>query len=564
MDEQIDPRLRDFRNALYLTWGAVGLPAPTKVQYEMAEWLQAGPRRRVLMAFRGVGKSWITSAYVMHSLLLDPSRQFLVVSASKVRADEFTNFCKKIMGVVPIYQHLMPRDNQRNSAIAFDVAPAPPSHAPSVKSLGITGQLTGSRADEVILDDVEVPNNSATATMRELLRERIKEVDAIIKPGGRVTFLGTPQTEESIYNALLERGYECRVWPALYPSEQEMAVYGDRLAPSIQQEWSEALSGKPTDPERFSQDDLKERALSYGRSGFQLQFMLNTSLSDAEKYPLRLCDLIAYGGDHEQAPERIAWGGMNDTVEDDLPAVGFKGDRYHRPQSISDKFLPYTGSVMAIDPSGRGEDETAYAVVKMLNGWMHLTAAGGLRGGYTPDNLRTLAKVARDQKVNRIIIESNFGDGMFTQLLTPYLREAWPCTTEEVRHSTQKEKRIIDTLEPVLNQHRLVVQPAVIRADYESTRGLPAEKQLAYMLFYQLTRVTKDRNSLRHDDRLDALAMAVGYWSKAVAVDVDAMVRNRKDREIEKELERFERTYAGSFGALGLDPGPNWIAKNHP
>lgn len=125
MDEQIDPRLRDFRNALYLTWGAVGLPVPTKVQYEMAEWLQAGPRRRVLMAFRGVGKSWITSAYVMHSLLLDPSRQFLVVSASKVRADEFTNFCKKIMGVVPIYQHLMPRDNQRNSAIAFDVAPAP-------------------------------------------------------------------------------------------------------------------------------------------------------------------------------------------------------------------------------------------------------------------------------------------------------------------------------------------------------------------------------------------------------------------------------------------------------
>ena len=560
---EIDPRLKDFRNALFLTWKSVGLPEPTPVQYDMADWLQSGPRRRVLMAFRGVGKSWITSAYVMHSLLLDPSRQFLVVSASKNRADEFTNFCKKLMNAVPIYQHLLPRDNQRDSAIAFDVAPAPPSHAPSVKSLGITGQLTGSRADEVILDDVEVANNSATATMRELLRERIKEVDAIIKPGGRVTFLGTPQTEESIYNTLMERGYECRIWPALYPTEQEMSAYGGRLAPLVADKWSKTAAGKPTDPDRFDEDDLQERALSYGRSGFSLQFMLNTSLSDVDRYPLRLSDLIVHGGDVEQAPERIAWGGMQDTIEDDLPAVGFKGDRYHRPQSISDKFVPYTGSVLSIDPSGRGEDETGYAVVKMLNGWMHLTAAGGLRGGYTPDNLKMLAKVARDQKVNKIIIESNFGDGMFTQLLTPYLRDTWPCTVEEVRHSTQKERRIIDTIEPVMNQHRLVVHPSVIRADYESTKGLPTEKQLAYMLFYQLTRITRDRQSLRHDDRIDALSMAVGYWAQAVAVDVDMMVRERKDRDIAKELEKHERAYSMCFGN-GIDTGFNWITKNHP
>ena len=560
---EIDPRLNDFRNALFLTWKSVGLPEPTPVQYDMADWLQSGPRRRVLMAFRGVGKSWITSAYVMHSLLLDPSRQFLVVSASKNRADEFTNFCKKLMNAVPIYQHLLPRDNQRDSAIAFDVAPAPPSHAPSVKSLGITGQLTGSRADEVILDDVEVANNSATATMRELLRERIKEVDAIIKPGGRVTFLGTPQTEESIYNTLMERGYECRIWPALYPTEQEMSAYGGRLAPMVADKWSKTAAGKPTDPDRFDEDDLQERALSYGRSGFSLQFMLNTSLSDVDRYPLRLSDLIVHGGDVEQAPERIAWGGMQDTIEDDLPAVGFKGDRYHRPQSISDKFVPYTGSVLSIDPSGRGEDETGYAVVKMLNGWMHLTAAGGLRGGYTPDNLKMLAKVARDQKVNKIIIESNFGDGMFTQLLTPYLRDTWPCTVEEVRHSTQKERRIIDTIEPVMNQHRLVVHPSVIRADYESTKGLPTEKQLAYMLFYQLTRITRDRQSLRHDDRIDALSMAVGYWAQAVAVDVDMMVRERKDRDIAKDLEKHERAYSMCFGN-GIDTGFNWITKNHP
>lgn len=563
MEEAIDPRLRDFRNSLFLTWSAIGLPEPTKVQYEMAEWIQNGPRRQVLMAFRGVGKSWITSAFVMHQLLLDPAKQFLVVSASKQRADEFTSFCKKLMAVVPMFQHLTPRDNQRNSSIAFDVAPAPPSHAPSVKSLGITGQLTGSRADLVILDDVEVSNNSATTTMREQLQERIREVDAIIKPGGRVIFLGTPQTEESIYHVLNERGYECRIWPALYPTEQELASYGNRLAPSIVDEWNDGMAGKPTDPKRFSKEDLQERALSWGRSGFQLQFMLNTSLSDADRYPLKLSDLIAYGGDPDQGPERLVWAGTSDRVEEDLPSVGFRGDRWHRPQTVSEKFAPYTGSVMAIDPSGRGEDETGYAVVKMLNGWMHLTASGGLRGGYTPENLRKLAQAARDQKVNRIIIESNFGDGMFTQLLTPYLRDTWPCTTEEIRSSTQKERRIIDTLEPVMNQHRLVVQPAVIRADYESTKGLPPEKQVACMLFHQLTRVTKDRGSLRHDDRLDALSMAVGYWAQAVAVDVDKMVRDRRDREMAKEMERYEQAYRKSFGGPGHS-GLNWMAKIHP
>ena len=558
---EMDPRLKDFRNGLHLVWAELGLPSPTKVQYEMAQWLQEGPRRSVTLAFRGVGKSWITSAFVMHELMLEPTKQFLVVSASKNRADEFASFCRKLMQVVPMYQHLMPRDTQRNSAIAFDVGPAPPSHAPSVKSLGITGQLTGSRADVVILDDVEVANNSLTSTMREQLQERIKEVDAIIKPGGRVIFLGTPQSEESIYNILQERGYECRIWPALYPSETEITAYGGRLAPTIQEEWTQDIVGSPTDPKRFSKEDLQERALSYGRSGFQLQFMLNTSLADQDRYPLKLHDLIAYGGDWEQAPERLVWSGSKEKIEEDLPAVGFRGDRYHNPIAIAEKFVPFSGSVLAIDPSGRGEDETGYAVVKMSNGWMHLTAAGGLRGGYTPENLRALAKVARDQKVNKCIVESNFGDGMFTQLLTPYLREAWPCSIEEVRHSIQKERRIIDTLEPILNQHRLVVQPAVIKADYESTKGLPPEKQLSYQLFYQLTRITRDRGSLRHDDRLDALSMAVGYWAKAVAVDVDKMIIARKNRDIDVELERVERAYTKTFGTQGTS-GLNWLGKN--
>jgi hypothetical protein len=170
------------------------------MQYDIADYLQYGPRRKIITAFRGIGKSWITSAYVIWRLLNDPSLNIMVVSASKDRSDAFTTFTKRLIAEIPMLSHLQPRDNQRDSMVAFDVGPAPAAHAPSVRSVGVMGQMTGGRADEIIADDVEVPNNSDTVTMRMKLSERVKEFDAILKPGGKITYLGTPQCEDSLYN----------------------------------------------------------------------------------------------------------------------------------------------------------------------------------------------------------------------------------------------------------------------------------------------------------------------------------------------------------------------------
>ena len=82
---------------------------------------------------------------------------------------------------------------------------------------GFLGQMSGARADEVIADDVEVPNNSYTQPMRDKLSEAVKEFEAILKPNGKITFLGTPQVENSVYLTLEERGYETRIWTARYP-----------------------------------------------------------------------------------------------------------------------------------------------------------------------------------------------------------------------------------------------------------------------------------------------------------------------------------------------------------
>ena len=549
--------LKDFRNFTYLVWQHLGLPEPTPVQYDIAHYLQTSPKRSIIEAFRGVGKSYITAAYVVHQLLLDPQLKFMVVSASKARADDFSTFTQRIITELPICQHLIAKDGQRWSKIAFDVAPAKASGSPSVKSVGVTGQLTGSRADIIIADDVEVPNNSMTHMMREKLAETVKEFDAVLKPDGKIIYLGTPQNEMSLYNVLLSRGYDMRVWPARYPTiERSEKAYGGRLAPSLYealQNEGTALYGLPTDAKRFDDEDLLERELSYGRSGFALQFMLDTSLSDANKYPLKLSDLLVMSCDKDTAPEKVVYGIMKPVS--DIPNVGLSGDKFYAPEDTVGR-AKYTGSVLAIDPSGRGSDETAYAVVKMLNGFLYVVDCGGVEGGYSDTTLQHLSDLAKIHSVNMVLIESNFGDGMFTELLKPYMTKTYPCTMEEVRHNTQKESRIIDTLEPVMNQHRLVIDPKVIQKDYDSVQHMPPDKGIKYMLTYQMTRITKVRGALAHDDRLDVLAMAVQYWVDQMAADADSEIQIRKDDLLDAELDKFMSNL--NFGTSSSEPS-GWI-----
>tara|TARA_B110000971_G_scaffold39846_1_gene38908 strand:- start:675 stop:2345 length:1671 start_codon:yes stop_codon:yes gene_type:complete len=543
--DKMPEQLQDFRNFMYIVWKHLALPDPTPVQYDMADFIQNCPRRSIIEAFRGVGKSYITAAFVVHQLLLDPQKKFMVVSASKQRADDFSTFTQRLILELPICQHLIATSEQRWSKIAFDVRPALASGSPSVKSVGITGQLTGSRADIIIADDIEVPNNSMTQMMREKLGEAVKEFDAVLKPEGKILYLGTPQCEMSLYNTLTERGYQMRIWPARYPTvEYAEKAYGARLAPllwSAMHESKEPLDGQPVDPKRFDDDDLLERELSYGRSGFALQFMLDTTMSDTDRYPLKLSDLIVMSVDRDKAPEKLVYGVFKDIK--DLPNVGLSGDKFYAPEATVGDYVDYDGSVLVIDPSGRGQDETAYAVVKMLNGFLYVAACGGVTGGYSETTLRQLSMYAKDHKVNAILVESNFGDGMFTELLKPILKKIYPVTIEEVRHSKQKELRIIDTLEPVMNQHRLIFDPKVIQQDFDSVQHHPPEKAQRYMLTYQMTRITKTRGALAHDDRLDALAMGVAYWIEQMAADVDQEMFERKDQLLMDDLHDFENGY---------------------
>ena len=531
----------DFKIFLQALWHELNLPEPTRAQYAIADYLQHGPKRLQIQAFRGVGKSWITGAFVLWTLFNNPEKKIMIISASKERADNMSIFLQKLLIETKWLNHLRPKsDDARWSRISFDVN-CSPHQAPSVKSVGITGQLTGSRADLMILDDIEVPGNSMTEFMREKLLQLCTEAESILTPkdDSRILYLGTPQTTFTIYRKLAERNYRPFVWPARFP--RNTSQYEGLIAPQLQEDLD--TGSEPwdvTDPDRFDNDDLLEREASMGRSNFMLQFMLDTSLSDAEKFPLKMADLIVTAVNPTTAPESVIWCSDPRNVIRELPTVGLPGDYFYSPMQLQGDWQPYTETICSVDPSGRGSDETAACFISQLHGHIYLHEVRAYRDGYSDNTLLDILKGCKKYNVTKLVIESNFGDGIVAELFRKHLQQTkQSIDIEETRATVRKEDRIIDTLEPVMNQHRLVVNRNVIDWDYKSNPDEAPEKRLLYMLFYQMSRMCREKGAVKHDDRLDCLAQGVKYFTDSLAISAQQAIIDRKREEWEDTLQSW-------------------------
>jgi hypothetical protein len=542
MDNRLVLLQQDFKLFLQALWHELHLPPPTRAQYAIADYLQHGPKRLQIQAFRGVGKSWITGAFVLWTLFNDAERKIMIISASKERADNMSIFLQKLIIDTPWLSQLQPKsDDSRWSRISFDVN-CSPHQAPSVKSVGITGQLTGSRADLMILDDVEVPGNSMTELMREKLLQLCTEAESILTPksDSRIMYLGTPQTTFTIYRKLAERSYRPLVWPARYPRGKSITQYEGLLAPDLQadidngaEEWA------PTD-DRFTDSDLLEREASMGRSNYMLQFQLDTSLSDAEKFPLKMADLIVTSINPSNAPDNIIWCSDPANVIKDAPTVGLPGDYFYSPMQMQGEWSEYNETICSVDPSGRGTDETAACYLSQKNGIIYLHEVRAYRDGYSDNTLLDILRGCKKYNVTSLVIETNFGDGIVSELFKKHLLQTKQnIHIEEVRANVRKEDRIIDSLEPVLNQHRLVVDRSVIDWDYSSNQDSAPESRLLYMLFYQMSRMCRQKGAVKHDDRLDCLAQGVKYFTDALHISAQEEIKNRKHELFMDTLEAF-------------------------
>ena len=579
MNDSLYALQEDFKLFLTALWDQLDLPPPTRAQYAIADYLQNGPKRLQIQAFRGVGKSWITGAFVLWTLFNNPEKKIMIISASKERADNMSIFLQKLIIETPWLSHLQPKsDDSRWSRISFDVN-CSPHQAPSVKSVGITGQLTGSRADLMILDDIEVPGNSMTELMREKLLQLCTEAESILTPkdDSRILYLGTPQTTFTIYRKLAERNYRPFVWPSRYPRKGKLSQYEGLLAPQIQEDLETGVDEWDcTDPDRFDNDDLIEREASMGRSNFMLQFQLDTSLSDAEKFPLKMADLVVTSVNPSNAPDNIIWCSDKSNVIKDLPTVGLPGDYFYSPMQLVGEWTKYDETVCSVDPSGRGTDETAAAFISQKNGFLYLHEMRAYRDGYSDDTLLNILRGCRKYNVTKLVIETNFGDGIVGELFKKHLKQTGlHIDIEEVRANVRKEDRIIDSLEPILNQHRLVVDKSVIEWDYKSNPNEAPELRLMYMLFYQMSRMCREKGAVKHDDRLDCLAQGVKYFTDAFAINAHDAIVFRKKQEWDSMLQDFldSPTNSANHTVLGMNkeqrdkarglesnsPVPTWV-----
>jgi hypothetical protein len=442
--------------------------------------------------------------------------------------------------------------------------------------VGITGQLTGSRADLMVLDDIEVPGNSMTEMMREKLLQLCTEAESILTPkdDSRIMYLGTPQTVFTVYRKLAERNYRPFIWPARFP--RNLSNYEGLIAPQLQEDLDQgAEEWEVTDPDRFNEDDLIEREAAMGRSNFMLQFMLDTSLSDAEKFPLKMADLIVTSVNPTTAPDSIVWCSDPRNVIRDAPTVGLPGDYFYSPMQLQGEWDSYQETICSVDPSGRGSDETAAAYISQRNGFLYLHEMRAYRDGYSDSTLLDILKGCSKFGVTKLVIETNFGDGIVSELFKKHLiNTKQGIDVEEVRANVRKEARIIDALEPVLNQHRLVVDRSVIDWDYNSNKDAPPEERLLYMLFYQMSRMCQEKGAVKHDDRIDCLAQGVKYFTDCMSISARQVIAQRRLEEwndmLQESIEHPQQL--ANHLVLGMtkeqrqqargnskNPLPNWV-----
>jgi hypothetical protein len=567
----------DFRVFLTLIWRHLLGVDPSPIQLDMAHWLQHGPDRAITMAFRGFSKSWITGSYALWRLYVNPDEKVLVVSGSLIRAQATTNWALQLIMTLPLLEHMKPKTSYRQSSQMFDVGNCIPAQSASFMAMGIGGQLVGFRGTCIVPDDCETQTNSLTEGGRVKLRDAVKEFESVLTPGGVIKYLGTPHDSDSLYLYLLglrdANGmpvYQARIWTCYFPTKEEEKAYRGWLAPYIGaqiRKQGPGIIGHSTMPNRFTDADLEGRRAAMGNSEFRLQFMLDLTGTMLSKFPLRAKDLIVMDLDPKMGPDQVIWG--TTAPLRDLTPMGHDGDFYYGPVEVTERrMVRYEEVAGMIDGSGRGTDETSLTIVAYINGWLFLLYQFSTQDGYGTDTLKEIANACVRFNVQVLRLEANFGDGMFTALLQPVLLAAWRAHNEKLpddkhggtrleeiqsSNKAQKEKRILSVLEPVTQQHRLVVNRKVIEDDRASVAAPEGDEtgKHRYALMFQYTHLTRERDSLAHDDRVESLAGACGYFAPKLGVDpLGVAVRAREDH-YNDELERLLREDDEAVGRIG-------------
>ena len=533
--EELQQKMREdfvfFADVIFRT--TLQLGPLTELQKDFCRVLQYETHPRLFLScFRGFGKSYLLALYAIWVLYNDPDEKVVVVSASAPRAKDFVRFAKDVIKKTPVLRHLIDTSVQnrkhRTSVYGFDIVGSKPSQFASLKAVGIGGQVTGARATRVIYDDVEITSNSTTEAARTKLSEAMREANALLLPGGKIYIIGTPQSRFSIYNNL--DGFKTLKYPIFFPSfsYENLAPYLDK----IRQE-NPGVIHTITEVQRFTPEDIESRREAYGNSLFQLQYMLSTDLTDAERFPLQTKYLYVTDCDSERANLIYEDAGEMQT-----------GQYLHRVYRPADQFSEfYDNAIMAVDPAGRGLDEAVAVVLKTLGGRVFIMDSYYSRDGYGEETMVEMINVAKKNKVSTIVIERNYGGGMFTELMIKYIKEhhADDIGVLDIITKGKKSRRLIEVIEPFLTAGKLVADRKWFNKEVENPQ---------YNMWQQAMSIDMDNIYSNNDDRVDALGIGLDFLKQQLAVSEQDVKKDYDKRLFQHELDSI--IHSNSFVRYGI------------
>ncbi len=440
------------------------------IHLQMADWLQGaleqGDQRLLLQAFRSSGKSTITGLYAAWRLLCDPSLRIIVLAADMDLARKMVRNVKKIVERHPLTAHLKPPQADQWGADRFTILRDIEMRDPSMMAKSVQTNLTGSRADMIICDDVEVPNTCDSAAKRADLRERLGEIDYVLVPNGTQLYLGTPHHYHSIYADVAR------------PELDEDAPFLDgfkRLSIPLLDE-----RGICAWPERYDTDDIARIKRMTGPNKFASQMQL--------------------------VPVNITEGRLDTTA-----LCFYDGELVYQKElellSLNGRKLVSASAYW--DPSfGRGGDASVVAVIftdeagRYYLQHLHYVRldAKSIEDEAT-QQCRIVAQIAKQFYLPFITVENN-GIGRFLpNILRREMSTAHaPTKVRELSNRRNKELRILEAFDAVLSARLLHIHDSVKKTQL-------------------LTEMQEWRPDIKggNDDGLDAVAGAIAQEPMRVA-----------------------------------------------
>lgn len=251
-------------------------------------------RRLGLLAMPGCGKTQQTIALILFELGHNPKGRYAIVAQSQTKAKgilgTIARYIDKSEELHHVFPNLRPGDQWTDSAIT--VQRDGYIKDPSVVAYGITGDITGSRVDGLVIDDILSEKNTRTPAMREKMYAFAFRTlwDRVEKPNGWVIFMANAWHPDDLLHRL-ERGAHNP--EAKRDNESEMNWHVERIRVLDEK-------GNPTWPERFPAHVIEGMRDEFGPLEFARKYMCEARSDEDARFKRGYIEKTCKGGEHLQ------------------------------------------------------------------------------------------------------------------------------------------------------------------------------------------------------------------------------------------------------------------------